>query len=141
MISRLCRYVDKVFDLSTLVEKLRDTRPQPQISTQTVWYCVFTMFATRRGSLNAWQSAQQLPKRVRNKTGPDPPSPDTIGRVFACLDQEPLREMLKHIHYRLKRNKVLPTEGPIRFLAVDGHEFFSQPTSELRDLLPTDPDH
>lgn len=97
MMSRFCRYVDKVFDLSTLVETLRDGRPQPQISTRTVWYSAFEMFATHRRSLNAWECVARPAKRPRNGAGRGPPSADTIGEVFACLDSGPLREMLKRI--------------------------------------------
>jgi hypothetical protein len=131
MMSRLCRYVDKVFDLAAMVQTLRDGRPQPIIKTSTVWWSAWVMFATRCGSLNGWECLGQLPKRLRSRTGPDPPSGDTIGRVFARLDSEPLREMLKRILLQLKRNKALPTDGPYLFLALDGHEFFSQPTSLL----------
>jgi hypothetical protein len=131
MMSRFCRYVDKVFDLSPLVETLRDGRPQPQISTQTVWYSAFEMFATHRRSLNAWECVARPAKRPRHGAGRGPPSADTIGEVFACLDSGPLREMLKRILLQLKRNKALQPHGPFLFLALDGHEFFSQSTSPV----------
>jgi hypothetical protein len=131
MMSRFCRYVDKVFDLSTLVETLRDGRPQPQISAQTVWFSAFEMFATHRRSLNAWECVARPAKRPRSGRVRGPPSADTVGKVFACLDSGPLREMLKRILLQLKRNKALQPRGPFLFLALDGHEFFSQPTSPV----------
>ena len=58
--------------------------------------------------------------------GPDKPSPDTVGRVFGLIDPGPLRQMLAQINHHLGRNKALKSEWSLRFVAVDGHEFFSQ---------------
>ena len=48
------------------------------------------------------------------------------GRVFAAMDPEPLRQMLRSVHHRLRRNKALLDGGEQKIAAVDGHEFFSQ---------------
>jgi hypothetical protein len=40
--------------------------------------------------------------------------------------------MLSGINHQLGRNKVFGKEAPLRFAAMDGHEFFSQ-SREARD--------
>ena len=43
------------------------------------------------------------------------------------MDSEPLRNLLSQANHRLRRNKTLQ-DNPwaLRFVALDGHEFFSQ---------------
>jgi hypothetical protein len=55
-----------------------------------------------------------IPSRLRGVVGPRPPSVDTLGRVYALLHSGPLRQVLVHIHHRLKRNKHWPTATPSR---------------------------
>ncbi|MFH1665587.1 MAG: hypothetical protein ABIA77_05535 [Candidatus Omnitrophota bacterium] len=52
-------------------------------------------------------------------------SADSIGRVYSVMDLDPLRDVLVGANHRLKRNKVLRTDLPFRFAAVDGHELFA----------------
>ena len=84
------------------------------------------MFATGRGALNGLEADRRIPARLRGLVGPHPPSGDTIGRVYAGIDSQGLREMLRDIAYQLKRNKALANDGDWYFAAVDGHEFFRQ---------------
>jgi hypothetical protein len=92
------------------------------------------MFATGRGSLNGIDSQRHFPGRLQNFVGPHVPSGDTVGRVYAQLDSSVLREVLREIHLRIKRNKVLQNTGDWVFAAVDGHEFFRQPQTLLRPV-------
>jgi len=124
--ARFCRYADKVFALSKEIVALRDRRPQPQILTPAVWSSVLAMFAMRLGSLNALESELRVPQRLDRLVGPDKPGADTIGRVYGLMDPMQQVQMLSRINHRLARNKALHNAWPIRFLAVDGHEFFSQ---------------
>ena len=124
MLTRFCRYVDKVFDLQSLLETLTDSRQQPRISTAAVFLSAMMLFALRRGSLNAVEQDLRMPRRMQDLVGPCWPSADTLGRVYALLDSEPLRHMLATVNHRLKRNKALGTVGGLRIAAVDGHEFF-----------------
>jgi len=126
MLSRFCRYVDKVFDLGSMVGKMTDRRVRPTIPASSIWLSGFFMFAMRRGSLNALQVDLRVHGRMEKLIGPDKPSPDTVARVFGLIDPEPLRKMLATINHRLGRNKALKSEWSLRFVAVDGHEFFSQ---------------
>lgn len=134
MFSRFYRYIDKVFDFSDEVATLKDYRVKPQISTSSIWLSAFAMFTTRRPSLNSIETLLRIPKRLDNLIGPRKPSADTIGRVCGLTDPEPLRMMLCHINHQLGRNKVLANSWPIRIVAFDGHEFFSQPTSALQPV-------
>lgn len=126
MMRRFCRYTAKVFDLPALMARLRDTRRKPLYSTQQVWQSMVTLLVTGRGSLHAIEADRQAVKARVSRRGTGPPSDDTLGRVFGLLDTEPLRQMLADILHGLKRNKALPLKWNLRFVAVDGHEFFSR---------------
>ena len=131
MMARFCAYISKVFDLPAALATLQDDRERPQVCTMAVWSSVFALFATQRGSLHALEGELRIPKRLEALVGPRKPSADTIGRVFAGMDPQPLRALLAGIVRRLGRNKVLPSPWPLRFVVLDGHEFFSLPASLL----------
>ncbi len=131
MMSRFGRYVEKVFDFGQRVRAIQDTRQKPRIPTTTIWLSVFLMFATRRGSLNAIDSELHRSKRFERLIGCHQPSADRMGDVFCLIPSEQLRTMLSEINHQLGRNKVFEKEGPLRFAALDGHEFFSQSASML----------
>jgi hypothetical protein len=124
MLTRFCRYVDKVFDFQSLLGTLTDGRQQPRISTVAVFLSVMMLFALRRGSLNAIEQDLRTPRRLEGLVGPRLPSADTLGRVYALLDSESLRKMLAAVNHRLTRNKAVGTIGGLRIAAIDGHEFF-----------------
>ena len=82
------------------------------------------MFGLRMGSLNAADTELHIPRRMEKVVGNKKPSGDTIGRVFAQMDSDPIREMLSGINHKLRRNKALRTDWPMRFVSFDGHEVF-----------------
>jgi hypothetical protein len=134
MMARFHVYIDKLFHFRTLTAKLTDSRPQPVIPTAAVFGTAFAMFATGRGSLNAIDQQRHFPARLRDLVGPHVPSGDTVGRVYAQLDSDVLREVLSDVHLRVKRNKMLHNTMDWLFAAVDGHEFFRQPQTLLRPV-------
>ena len=134
MLSRFLRYVDKVFDFGHQVQTMVDRRVRSVIPASAVWFSGFLMFATRRGSLNGLQADLRVPGRMDGLIGSDPPSSDTLGRVFGLIDPDDLRKRLSEINHRLGRNKALKSEWSLRFVAVDGHEFFSQSIPSLSRL-------
>lgn len=134
MMARFSAYLDKVFDFRAAVGTLRDSRPQPRIPTAAVFTTAFTMFATGRGSLNAIDQQRHFPRRLQNLVGPHVPSGDTVGRVYAQLNSDGLREVLRNVHFRIKRNKLLTSTTGWFFAAVDGHEFFRQSQTLLRPV-------
>jgi len=131
MMRRFCCYINKVFDFGDRVRTLRDERQRPRIPTSAIWMSAFAMFAMHRGSLNAIESELHVPKRLDGLVGSDKPSADRIGDVFCLIPPEDLRTMLSGINHQLGRNKVFNKAGPWRFVALDGHEFFSQSKSVL----------
>jgi hypothetical protein len=134
MMARFYGYIDEVFRFGYLTARLTDSRLEPAIPTQAVFGTAFAMFATHRGSLNGIDQQRCFPGRLRKFVGPRVPSGDTVGRVYAQMDSDALREVLRDVHFRIKRNKMLrDTEGRW-FVAVDGHEFFRQPQTVLRPV-------
>jgi hypothetical protein len=134
MMVRFYGYIDKVFDFPELTAKLTDSRLEPVIPTAAVFGTAFAMFATARGSLNAIDKERRFPGRLRNRVGRRVPSGDTVGRVYAQLDSDVLRDVLKDVQLRVKRNKMLGDTTGWQFAAVDGHEFFRQPQTLLRTV-------
>jgi hypothetical protein len=135
MMARFCRYIEKVFDFSQQIHTLRDTRKRPRIPTAALWGSVFFMFLMRRGSLNAMESELRRPKRMERLIGPIKPSADRMGDVLGLMEPDQLRERLSRINHQLGRNKALRNDWPLRVGALDGHEFFSQPTSMLSPMF------
>jgi hypothetical protein len=140
MMARFCAYVEKVFALGSRLSTLRDARRKPVIPTAGVFASAMTMFATARGSLHGLEPDLRIPHRLQGLVGPRLPSSDTIGRVYAGMDCQPLRDMLRDIAQQLKRNKAIPNGGDWYFAAVDGHEFFRQSETMLRAMSAANPD-
>jgi hypothetical protein len=140
--TRFCAYVDKVFHFGSLLETLHEPRCTPLIPIGSIFSSAFAMFATARCSLHSMEKdLVRILARLRGVVGPQAPSSDTIGRVFAIMDPEPLRQMLRSVHHRLRRNKALLDGGERKIAAVDGHEFFSQSRALLSGVLdPHDQD-
>jgi hypothetical protein len=126
MMTRFCRYIEKVFDFAEQMNSLRDRRKRPRIPTASIWASVFFLFVLRRGSLHAVESELRRPKRMEKLIGKAKPSADRIGDVMGLMDPDQLRQRLCRINHQLGRNKVFSKGGGWRFVAVDGHEFFSQ---------------
>ena len=135
MMSRFCHYVEKVFDFGQRVKAIQDSRQKPRIPTAAIWLSTFFMFVTRRGSLNAIEWELYRSKRFDRLVGSQKPSADRMGDVFCLIPSEQLRDMLSEINHQLGRNKVFGKEGPWRFVALDGHEFFSQSESMLSGVF------
>lgn len=80
------------------------------------------MALARMGSLNVLEQSKGS-YFWRRWLGHSLPSADTIGRVFAKLDCEGIREVLRRIYSRMKRNKALkPFFHGFFALIIDGHE-------------------
>ena len=137
MLRRFLDYTDKVFGLSQALSEITDTRPASRIPTPSVLWSSFIMHVTRLGSLNALDVELRLPKRIEGLMGPDKPSADTIGRVFAKISSTDLRRLHWRHCYQFKRNKVLDTDLPLHAIGLDGHEFFSHPNASMAGLLRT----
>ena len=125
MMSRFCRYVEKIFHIGEQVRGLRDSRVRPQIPTSAIWTSVLALFVTGRRSLNAVDSDLKRPNRLDGVVGARKPSGDRIGEVYELMPPDQQRGILARVNHKLGRNKALRNEWPMRFLALDGHELFS----------------
>lgn len=135
MMTRFCRYIEKVFDFGQKIGSLSDKRTRPRIPTAALWGSVFFLFVLRRGSLNAMESALHMPHRMERLIGHSKPSADRMGDVAGLMEPQELRDILSRINHQLGRNKALRNSWPLRVAAVDGHEFFSQSASLLSAVL------
>lgn len=125
MMRRFCAYAQKIFGLGSHLGQVTDTRTLPRIPTAAIFASGFTLFATRRGSLNGLEQDLRIPARLRGIVGPWVPSVDSIGRIYELMDSQPLRRLLRDVAYRLKRNKALKSIEGWYIAAIDGHEFFA----------------
>ncbi|MDP8258926.1 MAG: transposase [Candidatus Aadella gelida] len=125
MLRRFCGYISKVFYFDEQVFRVEDDREKPDIKTSTIWVSGLLMCVLRMGSLNAMETELCMPRRMEKLIGKRKTSIDSIGRVYSVMDLDSIRSVLVGISTRLKRNKVLRTDWPFRFAAVDGHELFT----------------
>ena len=139
MMSRFCRYVEKVFDFGFRIGQLQDLRRRPRIPLGAIWGSVFFLFALRQRSLHAMEGQLRQPRRMERLIGPKKPSADRMGQVLSLIDPNQLRAMLSVINHQVGRNKGLKNDWPFRVGAIDGHEFFSLPSSLLSPMLAAAP--
>jgi hypothetical protein len=135
MMRRFCGYIEKVFDFGQQLRQLRDRRSRPRIPTSAIWGSTFFMFALRQRSLHAMGQHLAQPKRIESVIGKVKPSPDRIGDVLGLMESDQLREMLSRVDHQVGRNKALRNDWPFRVAAMDGHDFFSQPTPILSSVF------
>jgi len=80
------------------------------------------MTLTQVGSLNGFVQTRGN-SFSRRWIGGEPPSADTLGRVACLVEGDGLREIIKNVYSKQKRNKsLLPGYGGMFGLIVDGHE-------------------
>jgi hypothetical protein len=79
------------------------------------------LFWARLASLNAWEQLGRA-RFWRSWLGEPTCSADTLGRVHAVLDADGLRQGIRHVYQRLKRNKALPDIYGLGLAVLDGHE-------------------
>ena len=116
------QYAEKGYGLrSRLLAGVSDSRPKPRIPTRAVVESTLALFWARLGSLNALETLEGAPF-WKKWLGRKLPSADTIGRVYSSLDTAVLRQAIRQLYERLKRNKALPGIGGLGVAVIDGHE-------------------
>jgi len=111
--------------LGLLLDGFTDARRQPRIATSVIARSLLVMIVTRLGSLNAVEQTRSSLFWRRFLKGALP-SADTLGRVAAQMDPEPVRKALLDLYTDLKRNKALPPPWHgLMPLVLDGHEVHS----------------
>jgi hypothetical protein len=111
--------------LGSLLDGLTDARPQPRIATSVIVRSLLIMIVTRLGSLNAVEQTRSslFWRRFLKEALP---SADTLGRVAAQMEPDPVRQALLDLYTDLKRNKALPPPWHgLMPLVLDGHESHS----------------
>jgi len=83
MMSRFCRYVEKVFDFGLRIAQLKDPRRRPRIPLGAIWGSVFFLFVLRQRSLHAMEGQLRQPRRMERLIGQKKPSADRMGQVLS----------------------------------------------------------
>lgn len=121
------QYVNKVFDLRRMADRLTDARQHPDISPPAVFRALFHGFVFRLPSLLALQADLAEP-HLQQWIGAPRGFGDDVLRYSLCgFDLEGLEKMLVSINRRLKRNKAF-NEGRVQgriVAALDGVEVLS----------------
>jgi len=80
------------------------------------------MSLAQLGSLNALEQTKEY-RFWQRWIGDNLPSADTIGRVFSKVNPDGLRQIIRQVYTKLKRNKALKSLYAGMFvLVIDGHE-------------------
>ncbi len=121
----MAAYLESRYSFSKLLgEHLREGRKIPQVPLPDVVRSVFLLFAQRLKSLHALEEI--FKRRGRPLVGKNVPSADTIGYAYARMDPEGLRQVMKGVCAKARRNKALRRRDlsmPMT-AAIDGHEHF-----------------
>jgi hypothetical protein len=112
-----------VYDLKGELQELRDGRISPRIKTPVVAGSALVMSLAQMGSLNALEQTADN-SFWRKWLASTLPSADVMGVVFSSINCNTLREILRRLYSRLKRNKALhpPFCDNLFALVIDGHE-------------------
>jgi len=112
-----------VYDLKEELQELRDRRISPRIKTPVVASSALVMALAQMGSLNALEQTGDN-SFWRKWLASTLPSADVMGVVFSSINCNTLREILRYLYSRLKRNKALrpPFCDNLFALVIDGHE-------------------
>ena len=96
VLRRLIAYAEKVFRLSQeVVADIADRRPQPRIPTAFAIKSVAALFWARLGSLNTLELVARS-RFFHCWLGQSVCSADTLGRVYALVDADGLRQAIHH---------------------------------------------
>ena len=121
--------------MGSLLDRLTDARAQPRISSGVIVRSLLVMILTRLGSLNAVEQTRSS-SFWRRFLRDELPSADTLGRVAAQMDPQPVREALLDLYTDLKRNKALPPPWHgLMPLVLDGHESHATQHRHCRGCL------
>lgn len=109
--------------MAVRIKAVTDNRIRPRIKTQTAVSGALVMALSQLGSLNALEQTAKDNKFWQRWICDNLPSADTIGNVSTSVDCDSIREIIRHVYTRLKRNKALKSLSMGIFaLVIDGHE-------------------
>lgn len=107
-----------------MVDRVHDSRQDPDIPASAIFLSVFGMHAIRLGSFNGLEQQLKIPARWEPWVGARKPSADTLGYALSRSDLAPLRWMLAQAGKQGKRKKVFRRIYPdLHWVgAIDGVE-------------------
>ena len=124
---QLLTYINKVYNIGELIKRAKDSRIQPKITAQAVFFTVLMGFLFRMQSfnkLNHWIRMERfkklLPRNIRL------PYVDTIRRSLAGWDMSEQKRSHQAVIEKCRRNKLFRkgTIGGLTVVAFDGVEVF-----------------
>ena len=126
-LKQLLIYINKVYNISELMKRAKDSRIMPQIPVQAVFFTVLMGFLLRMksfNSLNHWLHAKRFKKLVPRKIRL--PYIDTIRRSLSGWDMSEQKRSHQAVIEKCRRNKVFRkgTIGGLIVVAIDGVEVF-----------------
>lgn len=134
VLGRVLKYGEKGFGVCSALRGTGDGRVKARVPGGRVALAFLLLLLSRLGSLNALEQRSPPAAYARWLGGPLP-SADVMGDVLALMKLEPLRELLRRQHGRLKRNKGFPRIEGFRFLVLDGHEGVSSYKRSWKECL------
>ena len=135
MMARFYGYINKVFQFQELTSRLTDSRLEAgdshrgRVRHRLCHVRHLPRQSQRHRQGTALSGTVAKPRRAAR-------SQRRHGRpgVRDSWTASALREVLRDVHLRIKRNKMLRNTTDWMFAAVDGHEFFRQPQTLLRPV-------
>jgi hypothetical protein len=106
-------------------QRVRDSRPQPDIPTAVFPAAWFAMFACRLPSFNDLEQYRASSSWKRWLGGRTLPCADELSYTSERIDLESVRECQGEVYAQLVRNKVFAPLHGWMLAAVDGHEVIS----------------
>lgn len=126
-LKQLLIYITKVYNISELIKRAKDSRIKPQIPTKAVFFTVLIGFLFRMKSFNKlshWLKSKRLNKLIPRKFRL--PYIDTIRRSLSGWDMSEQKRIHQAVIEKSRRNKVFRkgTIGGFTVVAFDGVEVF-----------------
>jgi hypothetical protein len=112
-----------VFDLSSALSGVTDSRIRPQHATIVGVSSILFMCLARLGSLNSLEQLKGKSAWLKENLKEALPSADTLGRIVSRIDTVTLREVNHHLYDCLKRSKAFELRAHgLTAVVIDGHE-------------------
>ena len=127
-LAQFLRYAGKVFDLKTLLRRVRDGRSQPQVPLGPLVLCLVLGLVIRVGSYLDLAEQTQSRRRWRHLCGLKAPVQHEIfAYVTERMTPEDWRQNQAALAKELKRNKALESckLNGLLFLSLDANEHFA----------------
>lgn len=135
-LNRFYRYIVRVFDFSTTVKAMTDSRLNPKVPIAIIFraffLCLLLRFGSKR-SITKESKGHQMRKFLRSSVSF---CDNTVGHGLEHIGIAPLEEELTRAPKQLKRNKAFrDTIGGLHIVALDGTETFRSTAIHCNECL------